>query len=151
MEYTKTTYRATTKNYTNMKTIDYIAIISGVITIISVSINIIQYLHRLNERRTLVSQAQANYNAYYQIARSTTRARNYKSQDRVERLLDEIYFISGVADSNRSSIISFSREILNYKVFYEHPAFPGIEQSDEIKLGHTPENTLEKRNKENTV
>ena len=51
-----------------METIDYIAIVAGIITIISVCANIIQWRSQKGLITALKSRSQAAYNYFYNIA-----------------------------------------------------------------------------------
>lgn len=116
--------------------------VGSAITIIAVFCNILQYSWSRADKETLRSRAQAEYNVNYMIARACTRARNAKLDSTnvdVGYLLQEINYIDGVADIARNNIVAFSREQLEFIPFFEHPAYPGIEQPAEIKLGVQPE------------
>jgi hypothetical protein len=124
--------------------VDIIAISSGIISLIAVPANIIQYLKKRTEVKSLRQLVQSNYNNFYLIARCLTRLRNSKIKDMNKLLscyIEEMSIIRGIADSSRENLIAFGREHLKYKPFFEHPAYPGIEQSDEVKLGKPPEQT----------
>lgn len=119
-----------------------IGLAASVITFISVTMNIIQFLRRRQEIKTLRSQAQESYNLHFLIARACTRARkgNITSKgEGVTMLTSPLNYISGVSDSARTAIISFSREHLGFIPFYEHPAEPGKEQPPEVVFGKPPD------------
>lgn len=121
---------------------EWVAIIASILTIVSVCINIIQWDRRRSELKSLRSQAQASYNFHYITARACTQARHAKgetTEERLNNILCELKSISGVSDTARNNIIAFSREHLNFLPFYEHPAYPGKDQPDEVKMGVPPE------------
>jgi hypothetical protein len=124
---------------------EWVAIIASIFTLLSVCLNVIQYRNRISERKALRSQAQAAYNFHYAIARACTRARMIEGNSVEERLhcvLYEVRAITGIADAARSQTIAYSREHLNFTPFYEHPAYPGKEQPDEVKMGKPPEEAM---------
>lgn len=124
---------------------ELVAIVASIFTLLSVCINVIQYNSRISERKALRSQAQAGYNFHYAIARACTRARiatGTSAEDRLNCVLCEVRVITGVADAARSEIIAYSREHLNFIPFYEHPAYPGKDQPDEVKMGKPPEEAM---------
>ncbi len=122
--------------------VNYIALIASILTIISVTINIIQYNRRRQENKSLRTQAQGSYNSHFLIARSCTRARDRKvnnEQERLAYLQRDMDYIRGISDSARTSIIAFSREHLGFEPFFEHPAYPGVRQPKEVMFGLPPE------------
>ena len=122
--------------------VDYFAIIVGCLSVISVFVNIIQYFKRKKEEQSLRELVQSNYNNFYFVARCCTKARGCKEEDKSKLLnnfVSEMSKIEGIADSARHHLIAYGREHLNFIPFFEHPAFPGEEQPNEVKLGTPPE------------
>jgi len=79
------------------------------------------------------------------IARACGRVRNIifdpKNKNSVDphEIIEEIYYINGIADTARNNIIAYSREHLGFIPFFEHPAYPGVEQTNEVIHGTPPE------------
>ena len=119
--------------------IGHIATIASILTIISFTINIIQYKTRKQELAALRTHVQENYNAYFSVARACTRARSENKDVTDTHMIRELEYIRGVCDSQRNGIIAYSREHLSFLPFYEHPMYPGKEQPKEIMLGMPPE------------
>lgn len=116
---------------------NYIALVSGVITIISVAFNIIQFRQGIKNNESLKAHMQANFNMFYQIGRALTKVRHehLALDEENVKMLKAMENIRGIADAARSSIISYSREVLNFVPEYEHPAFPGKKMSEQVMLG----------------
>ncbi len=116
-----------------MTTIDYIAIVASLFTIISVCINIIQWRSRKSLIVTLKSRSQASYNYFYKIAEhsDTIRALPGNTEDLQQPLnmaVQHAYSINGLSDAARFDIVSYGREHLNFIPIKEHPAQPYPEQ-----------------------
>jgi hypothetical protein len=129
--------------------VNYIALIASILTIISVTINIIQYYRKRQETKSLRAQVQGSYNSHFLIARACTRSRDRKvnnEQERLAYLLQDMDYIRGISDSARTSIIAFSREHLGFEPFYEHPAQPGVRQPKEVIFGLPPDKVDTKQN-----
>ena len=126
----------------------------GIITIASVVCNILQYSWSRSDKETLRSRAQAEYNVNFMIARACTRAKNAKldsSNADVNYLLREMSYINGIADIARNDVVAFGREQLAFVPFFEHPAYPGVEQPKEIKLGLPPERFKHDNNQQDSI
>jgi len=113
----------------NLGVVDYIAIVTTILTILSVCLNIIQWLQRAEFQKALKSRSQATYNYFFLIARRATAIRELdRSQEKPEAKLQTAISlgnnINGIADSARSDIVAYSREHLNFLPFEEHPARP---------------------------
>lgn len=112
-----------------MDLIDYIAIITSILTLISFGLNAIQRMQRAELIRALRSRSQASYNYFFQIARCADKIRNIANTDEtIEKKLESSIrngcWISGSVDAARSDIIAYSREHLNFIPIEEHPAHP---------------------------
>ena len=131
-----------------MKFVDFFGVIVGAITVVSVLVNVIQYYRRKQEGRSLRELVQGNYNKFFLIARCCTRTRTADPGDdkaQLNEVVDEMSVIRGIADASRIQLIAFGREHLKYTPFYEHPAYPGKSQPDEVILGRAPELVDEKK------
>lgn len=120
--------------------------IVGIITIISVLINIIQYYRRQQEYRSLRAQVQGGFNSQFLVARACTRARDSDptgGSQTTSTLLRELDYIRGISDAARSSLIAFSREHLGFLPKFEHPAEPGKEQPKNVIYGQAPDKNSE--------
>lgn len=131
--------------------LEFIAIIALVVAVISIIINFVQLVKNKKEHKEIISQMQMHYNNYNYIAHADTRARRAYQNKKLspeemnQHLLNELGVVRGIADSSRVNIISYSREQLGYLPFFEHPAFPGIDDfSDEIILGIQSENDIQR-------
>ena len=124
-----------------MAILDFLAYSSGILTLISVSVNVIQYRQKKQNQKNLRAHLHANYNMFFQIARECTKVRSEEQNCKkvITKLMASMERITGIADAARTNIISYSREVLNYNLYYEHPAFPGRKMSDEVTLGKPPE------------
>jgi hypothetical protein len=127
---------------------DWTSTIDGIgaaVTVVSICVNVIQYLRKRDDRKSLRSHMQAEYNLHYTTARAATRVRDILAnsslpcEDTLNAVSNEVSVIRGVTDAARSSIIAYSREHLKYTPFYEHPAFPEAEVPDEVRLGEAPD------------
>lgn len=118
------------------------------ITIVSICLNIIQYVRKVDDRKSLRSQMQMQYNFHFLAARACTRIRHIldessiSCEDALSRAINEASVIRGIVDTARNSIIAYSREHLDFVPFYEHPAYPGKEAPEAVKLGKPPEELL---------
>lgn len=113
----------------------------ALITIVSVCLNIIQYVRKVDERKSLRSQMQMQYNFHFSAARACTRIRHILDEPSIScevalgKTVEQVSIIRGVLDTARSTIIAYSREHLDFIPFYEHPAYPGIEVPNAVKFG----------------
>ena len=114
------------------------------LTIVSIFLNILLFLFSRKEKMSLKHFMQENYNAYYSIARSTTRTKH--NDFAKEYLTASLHYIEGIADVQRNNIIAYSRVHLSFTPFYEHPQFPGESQPEEIMSFETPEEYRERNN-----
>lgn len=108
---------------------DLLALIVGAITIISVSLNIIQLIKRREMVRTLKSRSQASYNYFYRIAKWSDSIRGLREAQKEdsEKILIAVrsaHAITGTVDAARLDIASYSREHLNFVPVREHPGTP---------------------------
>ena len=115
-----------------MDTIDYIAIIASLLTIIPVCTNIIQWRSKKSLVSTLKSRSQASYNYFYQIAQHSDTIRlpqnnSMELEQIVASAMQQAHSINGVSDAARYDIISYGREHLNFIPVKEHPAQPFLE------------------------
>lgn len=127
-----------------MSFVEWIGTIASIISFFSIIGNIIQYVHRKENSKDFRKFTQEHYNNYFYIARALTRVRNDSTNkecnDRLSEYEKECFYIRGVADSARASLIDFAREELNYELAFEHPAYPGKKDfSDAVKMGLPPE------------
>lgn len=122
--------------------IEMIGLLSTIISLVFAGIQIVQ---KKELKTTMKSTLQTHFNTYYQIARACTRARSAKddknlNEDLIQQeILNQLSIIQGASDVARTNIISYSRDQLGFTPYYEHPAFPGRDMSDDIKLGKQPE------------
>ena len=124
-----------------MGVIDYIAIIAGFLTIISVCINIIQWRTKKGLITTLKSRSQAAYNYFFQIAQHSDKIRelsknNYENQLVINIAIQQACSINGISDAARCDIISYCREHLNFIPVKEHPARPHLEKLPKPRQYH---------------
>lgn len=115
-----------------MQLIDYISLIAGVTTLISVCLNIVQWRHRKSLITALKSRSQASYNYFFNVAYRSDYIRELKDKDlaleeKLNFAIHQAYGITGTADAARNDIISYCREHLNFIPVEEHPANPLIE------------------------
>ena len=128
--------------------------IGALVTIISICLNIIQYIKKADDRKALRSQMQSEYNFHFLVARACTRVRalmenaNATVDDKIHGIFSQVSIIQGVADTARNAIIAYSREHLDYLPYYEHPAYPGKEVDDQVRFGLPPEKLINKGNGE---
>ena len=107
-----------------MTTIDYVALVAGIFTIISVPLNVIQLVKRKGLMKTLKSRSQAAYNYFSEIASFSDRIRGAAPENSVETARSHAHLINGITDAARLDIISYSREHLGFIPKSEHPARP---------------------------
>jgi hypothetical protein len=124
-----------------MTLVEWIAFVASLATLVSVSINVVQRRTRLANEKALRAEVQANFNTFCNIARQSSRGRDLKGGDanRLENSIRRLEVIRGCADTARTHLIAHGRETLGIVPFYEHPAFPGIEQREDVVLGATPD------------
>jgi hypothetical protein len=108
---------------------ELIAVIAGILGIISFCINLIQWKSKKDLVVTLRSRSQATYNYFYTIAKHLDRIRNIPSnteddQSKLQKVINEVHFITGVVDTARLDITSYCREHLGFLPVAEHPAQP---------------------------
>ncbi|MGD6803493.1 hypothetical protein [Rossellomorea aquimaris] len=117
----------------------------SIVSIVSVITNVIQHVQKKDRLQEMKSQIQTQYNHHFFVARGCTKARGFEEdtsfslEEKYNKTLQELRKIEGIADSSRSGIIAYSREHLRFTPFFEHPAYPGQEVSDEVKFGLPPE------------
>lgn len=95
-----------------------------VIALCSVVLNIVQFIRRRNDRKTLRSQLWAAYNTYYGIAECCDRARKMKGTHGADAVWEMIERVTGYVDGGRGSIISTAREHVGLDLKREHLAKP---------------------------
>lgn len=134
----------------------YVGAFLTVISLISVVTNVVQFVQKRDRIKEIRSQMQTQYNQHFSIARKCTSIRqieeNYdlSTEEKYHKIIQEVRVIQGIADSARLSIIAYSREHVNHTPFFEHPAFPGQEVSDEVRYGMPPEKMMKPRNEIST-
>ena len=132
-----------------MDTIDYIAVITSILTVGSVCLNVIQRMQRAELFKALRSRSQTGYNYFFQIARRADGIRTLGQSDepaekRLERAINGGCWITGCADAARSDIVAYSREHLGFLPIEEHPAHPILDSlprpgfGDVTTLRHAP-------------
>ena len=117
----------------NLNPTDYLAIVAGLATIISICINIIQWRDRKSFATTLKSRSQAAFNYFFRIAIHADRIRGLKTnqEDSMQLLFEakqQAHSINGLSDAARYDICSYSREHLNFVRVCEHPSKPFDEE-----------------------
>jgi hypothetical protein len=88
---------------------EVVALIASLLTVASVTVNVIQYKRRRMEERSLRAHIQSAYNTYYAIARSCSRVRDYQRTSAEEHLrfaIQRIERITGCVDTGRSNLIA---------------------------------------------
>lgn len=111
------------------------AVITGVIAAISLMVNILQWMHRIQEKKSLSSNAIDNYCSFHQIATFCDDARIRFDGETdpppvaqyVIRLVDSV---RGVADAARFSVKSYAQVHLGFTPKFQHPADEGQYQVD---------------------
>lgn len=121
---------------------------------ISIGITVVYSIKADLERNAIRAIIQSEYNSHYSIARACSRAREIfdqtseesRSLDTCNQLIRKLEIIRGISDSSRLRLISYGKYFFPKDKIpkYEHPAFPDIEQPDEIKLGLTPDESIKK-------
>ncbi len=120
-----------------MTAIDWVTIVSGLLAVISLIGNYIQYNAKRNLSKDLRVQVQSSYNHLCQI----TRACDHCMPDKVRpdipadfyKMLGEFSFIRGASEAGRTSINSFSREHLKVLPRDEHPHRPESNSLPQVK------------------
>jgi hypothetical protein len=113
-----------------MNLIDYIALLAGIATLLSLCGNLIQWRTRHSLVRALRARSQAAYNYFYSIAyradaiRELAESDGGSIEDKFQIAIRQAYAITGAADAARSDIIAYCREHLNSVPIEEHPANP---------------------------
>lgn len=114
-----------------MNTIQIVAIIASVLTIVSGCVNVIQWSQRAELIKALRARSQAAYNYFFNIARQADTIRELETSnpdepiaERLQIAITHAHRITGCVDTARNDIISYSREHLNFIPLEEHPARP---------------------------
>ncbi len=109
-----------------------------IVAVVSVVFNIIQWIYRKQEKKSLSSNAIATYCSLHQVATFCDDARTrYEKEPEpsplaqyMVRLIDSI---RGVADATRMSVKAYSQIHLGFTPKFQHPADEGRYQVDQYK------------------
>lgn len=118
-----------------------IALVGSMASIISITLNIVQYTISVQRRRALRHYIQTMYNVFTQIARAASNARSGSRDHEANPPSQSLAYVEklhGMADVARTSLISYGREHLKFVPFYEHPLYPGVKMPDEVLHGTHP-------------
>lgn len=124
---------------------DVITILSVLGAIISLIINLLQFIKKRELNKDLFQTVLTQYNNYYSIARAITKINNLEEKNIESDEIKEVYdknlnYIRGISDSARLQLMNFSKTQLKKDVFYQHPAYPDkTEFSDKVMMGMPPE------------
>jgi hypothetical protein len=109
-----------------------LGVLSGLLFLISLILFSMYSLQKKRKRDiqlALRSRLQATYNQFYQIALASDRIREFnlssvKMEEKIPLAMIQASFISGIANSARSDIISYTREHLRFVPVWEDPNQP---------------------------
>jgi hypothetical protein len=108
--------------------IEWIALIASVATVISVSVNFIQWRATATSKKQYYSMIFAQYNHMYRIGELADRARgiyrnvNLSGADRLEEIVRHIDQMTGIADAEREEIQAYCEKFLHRPVYRQRPA-----------------------------
>ena len=127
----------------NIGIYEIISVVASLVSFLSLIGNIMQFTKKRELSKDLYQLVQTQYNNFYLIARSVTRARTSKGipEDEMKAKYEiELSLINGVADAARLELINFSRHQLKKEVRYQHPAYPEKRDFDDaVKMGAPPD------------
>lgn len=104
-----------------------IAIVAGILTILSVCVNVIQYRTRKIHEKSLIAHLWQTYNWLYQIGRFSQKAREQLTNGRMsdttepERAYGNICKITGIADAGRQGVKAYAKKMFDVELTYVAP------------------------------
>jgi hypothetical protein len=107
---------------------EWLGIVASVITIISISFNIYQWRASENIRRTFYSNILSEWNLMYQIREladqccSFYQDINKTESERLDLIIRNVKQTTGIADSSRTQLKTFSENYFKRPIQHQHPA-----------------------------
>lgn len=112
-----------------MEFVEWIAVVASVLTVLSVILNIYQFLRRRDLKRMYYSTQFAAYNNNYRVAELVQTCHALFVPDRptdacFQKIVQNVEQCIGIVDSVRSDILAFTERYLGLSVWRQHPAHP---------------------------